>query len=307
MEKSPLIFEIKGNSLDDGPGIRTVVFFKGCPLSCVWCHNPESKRAGEEISFDADQCIGCGTCLETCPDNALSRANTFFIDRDRCSLCFKCVESCPAGALAVVGRRLTHGEILARVIRDKPFYDVSGGGVTLSGGEPALHMDFVSVLLKRCKEEGLHTLMETSGQFDCFRFEKSVLPYLDIIYFDIKLFDPVRHRQYCGIGNETILQNFARLSGLSTGGRFELLPRVPLIPGITDSESNLRDIARFLKKHGATGVRLLPYNPLWHKKSAKIGVDNPYGGVEAMTRWMPGEQVQRCEEIFREEGLPLHG
>lgn len=305
MEKSPLVFEIKGNSLDDGPGIRTVIFFKGCPLSCVWCHNPESKRAGEEISFDPDQCIGCDTCLGICPNQALSRLNPSFIDRDKCSLCFVCAESCPSGALARVGRRLTHDELLEKVLRDKPFYHTSGGGVTLSGGEPTLHMDFLSALLKRCREEGLHTLLETCGLFDCARFEQIILPYTDMIYMDIKLYDPRRHSRYCGVSNEAILKNFARLQDLSLEGRFQLVPRVPLIPGITDGRSNLSAIAGFLKERGASGVRLLPYNPLWHKKCARMGVENPWRNVEAMNMWLPRERVQISEEIFREAGLSV--
>lgn len=307
MEKKPLIFEIKGNSLDDGPGIRTVIFLKGCPLSCVWCHNPESKKAGAEISFDRDQCIGCGTCLGTCPEKALSRANPFFVDRDRCTLCFSCAESCPSGALARVGREMTSGEIIESVLRDKTFYDASGGGVTLSGGEPTMHLDFVSGLLKGFKEHGLHILLETCGQFDGGRFDRAILPYTDIIYLDVKLFDPRDHRRYCGVGNETILKNLARLGKLSAGGGFRLVPRVPLVPGITDAESNLRAIAGFLKENGITGARLLPYNPLWHKKCSMIGLENPYRKVEAMTRWLPREQVQKCEEIFEEAGVGVRG
>lgn len=189
MNKRPLILEIKGNSLDDGPGIRTVIFFKGCPLSCTWCHNPESKSAGFEISFDARQCIGCNTCIDTCPEDALSRDDPYFIDRDKCDLCFKCVDNCPANALTRVGRWMGPDEILAAVTKDKPFFDTSGGGVTLSGGEPIMYMEFVSDLLKALKKEGIHILLETCGHFNFERFEDLIYPYVDTIYYDIKLYN----------------------------------------------------------------------------------------------------------------------
>ena len=140
----PLILDIKGNSLDDGPGIRSVIFFKGCPLACTWCHNPESKRFEAEISFDAKACIGCDACLSACPQDALSRDNPFFIDRRRCDLCFRCIDACHSGALSRVGQEMGIAEIVARVLDYKPFYDTSGGGVTLSGGEPTVYMDFAS-------------------------------------------------------------------------------------------------------------------------------------------------------------------
>lgn len=305
MSNEPLILEIKGNSLDDGPGIRTVVFFKGCPLACVWCHNPESKKTEEEISFAADECITCDTCLAICPQKALDRANPFFIDRMKCNLCFDCVESCPSGALSRVGRRMTHKEIVEIVLKDKPFYDSSGGGVTLSGGEPTMYMDFVSILLKKFKEENLHILLETCGYFDYHRFEWMILPYIDIIFFDIKLFASDEHKRYCGIRNEIILDNFSRLWELSISARFAIIPRIPLIPGITDTESNLRSIAGFLLSHGVYSVRLLPYNPLWHKKSFQIGVENPLREVKAMREWLSREHWRKCKEIFKDAGIPL--
>ena len=153
----PLILEISGNALDDGPGIRSVIFFKGCPLSCVWCHNPEGKRAVREIAFDAKACVGCDTCMKLCPEKALSRGNRHFIDRTRCSLCFLCADACPSEALSRVGLEMEVGEIVYTVMKDKPFYDVSGGGVTLSGGEPALFMDFTAALLSRLKAQGGYT------------------------------------------------------------------------------------------------------------------------------------------------------
>ena len=146
--KGPLILDIKGNSLDDGPGIRSVVFYKGCPLSCVWCHNPESKKSSVEISFDAETCINCGNCREVCPEYALDQGNPYYIDRNRCTLCFACVEACPSGALKRVGETMSIDRVLTKVLPDRPFFDASGGGVTLSGGEPTMYMEFTGQLLR---------------------------------------------------------------------------------------------------------------------------------------------------------------
>ncbi|MEA2101694.1 MAG: glycyl-radical enzyme activating protein [Thermodesulfobacteriota bacterium] len=305
MEKQPLILEIKGNSLDDGPGIRSMVFFKGCPLSCVWCHNPESKRIAQEISFDAKECVGCNTCIDTCPNGALSRDNRYFIDRDRCTLCMACVDACPSGALTRVGESMGVDEIVDKCLRDKPFFDTSGGGVTLSGGEPTMYMGFTHELLKRLKEQGVSTLVETCGQFNTGEFEELILPYTDLIYMDIKILDPKEHKRYCGVDNHLILENFIRLNELSKGGGFSILPRVPLIPGITDTEANIRAIAKFLKNHGVKRSALLSYNPLWHEKNDKIGVENPFEDNDSMHKWLPAQKVNDCGEIFRQAGIEI--
>ncbi|PIP38023.1 MAG: glycyl radical-activating protein [Desulfobacterales bacterium CG23_combo_of_CG06-09_8_20_14_all_51_8] len=301
--KTPLILDIKGNSLDDGPGIRTVVFFKGCPLSCVWCHNPESKRAAPEISFDRNECVGCDTCIQICPEKALDRNNPFFIDRTRCTLCNACVINCPSGALSMVGREMTVEEIVAFAAKDKPFFENSGGGVTLSGGEPTLHMDFLSGLLNRFKAEGIHTLVETCGLFDFSAFADKILPWVDSIYYDIKLYDPDAHRNFCGVKNDRILKNFSKLNTLSTSKRFELLPRTPLIPDITATEKNLTQIAEFLADQGVRQTRLLGYNPLWHEKNEKIGIQNSFKNQKEMTAWMPKEKIETCRAIFTRKGI----
>ena len=192
--KRPLIIDIKGHSLDDGPGIRSVVFIKGCPLRCSWCQNPESQRTTAELSWDREKCIKCGACAQICPEQAISGNNPFFIDRKACSLCFACVETCPAGALRQVGKAMTVDEIVANVLRYRSFFDTSGGGVTLSGGEPTMYMDFSAALLRRFKEEGLHTLLETCGHFDRDRFENLIFPWIDTIYMDIKIADRKKHQ-----------------------------------------------------------------------------------------------------------------
>lgn len=298
MDRTPLILEIKGNSLDDGPGIRTVVFFKGCPLSCVWCHNPESKRAGPEISFDHGVCVGCDTCLEVCREGALGRSNPGFIDRKRCTLCFECVEACPSEALARVGREMSVEEVIAEVEKDVPFFRTSGGGVTLSGGEPTLFMEYCSELLKGLKARNIHTIIETCGRFDPGEFDRLVYPYVDTIYFDLKLIDEAEHRKNCGAPGGPILENFRALHHRSLDGGTEVLPRIPLIPGMTATEDNLSGLAAFLRECGARSVAVLQYNPLWIEKSAKVGQENPFEGRDSMTTWMTPAEVRRCRDVF---------
>ncbi len=303
MERTPMILDIKGNSLDDGPGIRTVVFFKGCPLDCAWCHNPESKKTGREIAFDRKECVACDTCMDLCPERALSRENPYFIDRERCTRCGVCVGGCPSGALSLVGREMTIDEITAEVIKDRPFFETSGGGVTVSGGEPALFMGFLSGLLGSMKNNGVRTLIETCGYFKLDDFRKKIIPFADMIYFDIKIIDPADHRRYCGVSNELILENFIALRELEATGGFTLLPRTPLVPDITDREKNLRAIADFYRRHEITRAAVLPYNPLWKEKSERIGESEAAVIGRGGLKWMKNETVIRCREIFREHGI----
>lgn len=301
--KTPLILEIKGNSLDDGPGIRSVVFYKGCPLSCVWCHNPESKKATVEISFDPNACIDCGSCRNVCPEHAISKDNPFYIDRHQCNLCFLCVDACPSGALDRVGKTMSVDEILKKILPDKPFFDTSGGGVTLSGGEPTLFMDFTSALLRCIKQNDIHTLLETCGFFDLNKFMDLLYPHLDMIYFDIKIIDSAAHKQHCGVPNEKILENFASLAQKTVHDGKILLPRTPLIPNITDTEENIHGIAAFLKSLNITQAAVLAYNPLWHEKSNKVGVEDPYKHSKAMTSFSENTVLERCRKIFTDAGI----
>ena len=303
--KPPLILEIKGNSLDDGPGIRSVVFFKGCPLTCRWCHNPESKSLSHEIAFDAAECIGCNTCIETCREAALSKNNPFYIDRNKCSLCFDCVDTCPSGALSRVGQPMTVDSILQATLKDKSFFNNSGGGVTLSGGEPTMFVDFTSGLLKALKKAGVHTLMETCGMFDLVEFEKTLYPFIDIIYYDVKLIDADEHTYFCGAPNDRILANFRHLQKKFLDGFVEIIPRTPLIPGITDTQQNLAGIAEFLRECDVASVQLLAYHPLWLMKNQKIGCEDSLGGNEEMKHFMSPEKLKACRDIFEAKGIQV--
>ncbi len=299
-----LILEIKGNSLDDGPGIRTVVFFKGCPLNCVWCHNPESKKAVMELSWDKKECIGCLACAKICPENAIDIHNVNFVDRIKCTLCFKCVEVCPSGAMSKVGTEMTVEDILQQLLKDKPFFDISGGGVTLSGGEPLMNISFASELLQQCKNNAIHTLVETSGYFNWNEFETCIAPYCDMVYYDIKLIDEEEHKKYCGVSNEKILSNFKKLVGLSKMSGIKVVPRIPLVPGITAKEQNLTGIAAFLQECGMHNVELLRYNPLWPEKCVKVGNNTIID--KTLTQWMPHEEYERCKRIMSEVNVTMH-
>jgi pyruvate formate lyase activating enzyme len=296
--RKPLIFEIKGNSLDDGPGIRTVIFMKGCPLSCVWCHNPEGMKPIFEHSFDKRECIKCLACVEVCNQDAITYDDSPRVDRSKCLKCFTCTSLCPTGALSIVGKSMSVEDIVAYVVRDKPFFDTSGGGVTLSGGEPAMFMDFCSELLIELKKHKIHTLLETCGQFDMTSFVEKMFSNLDEIYFDIKLFDESEHKKYCGVSNEIILENFRILSSMNDR---KTLPRVPLVPGITDTDSNLNATADFLVSCCMDKVRLLAYNPLWPDKLEKFGGN---GHVpDKMKLFMKPEHLKSCEAIFYRHGI----
>jgi pyruvate formate lyase activating enzyme len=305
MIKQPLTLEIKGNSLDDGPGIRSVVFFKGCPLSCTWCHNPESKKLETEISFDPEACVGSHTCFDVCLKNALSANNPLFIDRDACDLCFECVEQCPSGALERVGHEMEVAEIAKIALKDKPFFDSSGGGVTFSGGEPTLNMEFLADAAKTLKEQGVHVLIETSGQFNFDKFNALVYPNVDLIYFDIKLMDKDLHKKYCGPSNTTILKNFKKLQQQYLAGGVKILPRTPLIPNITDTPENLFAIASMYKELQVTETQLMAYHPMWQSKNLKIGIQATSNSDSSLDKWMPHQRVKECEKIFTDMGIAV--
>jgi len=298
----PLILEIKGNSLDDGPGIRTAVFFKGCPLECVWCHNPESKHVEAELSVSLADCIGCGTCRKVCPQGAADPGRQGIVDRAGCTRCFLCTESCPPKALQRVGEPMPMEDIISRCAADKPFYDVSGGGVTLTGGEPTMFTEWAGELARKLTEKGIRVHLETCGMFNDDKAREVLLPYVSSIYLDIKIAGREEHKRYCGVYNDVIIENLKRLLSDSEAMGFSLLPRTPLIPDITDTDENLEAIARLYKEAGVSATELLPYNPTWYAKTEKLGIDVPEE-LAGVTHWQSSDKLEHCRDIFRQKGI----
>jgi pyruvate formate lyase activating enzyme len=289
--RRPLVAEIKRNSLDDGPGIRSVVFFKGCPLSCVWCHNPECITAAPEIAFRQEKCVGSRDCSRVCGEEAIGEEGPAAIDRRACTLCGECAEECPSGALAIVGRYYEPGELIEILCRDQAFYENSGGGVTLSGGEPTLFVDYAAEVARQLAGRDIAVLLETCGDFDWERFAAKLLPHLETIYVDLKLDPDDLHRKFTGRGNARIKGNIEKLLAQDSA---EVLVRVPLVPDITATPGNLRAIASWLAGRNVERVALMPYNPLWTSKTRALGRTPAY---ERAT-WMSDTERATAKEIF---------
>jgi pyruvate formate lyase activating enzyme len=262
---SGLVFNIQRYSLHDGPGIRTTVFLKGCPLDCWWCHNPESQRKASEILVMENRCISCDHCAAVCP---LGRATHDVNARlDGGDLCARCVEACPTEARQWVGTVMTGPEVLEQVARDIPFYEQSGGGVTFSGGEPLLHFAFLQELLAGCRERGIHSTVDTCG-FAPWDHFAAIAPLTGLFLYDIKQMDDARHKEVTGVSNARILENLRRLSEIHP----TVWIRIPLIPGINDTAENLRAMASFIASlPGHHPVNLLPYHATGRNKFARVG------------------------------------
>ena len=259
--------------MEDGSGIRSVVFFKGCPLRCVFCQNPETQSRGAEIAFSGRECIRCGTCAKACSQGAIDLDFPGHIRRDRCIRCGACAAACPGKGLRGIGRYLSPEELTELLLRDLPFYRHSGGGVTLSGGEATLYPDYLDSLLALLKRSRVHVALQTCGYFDYAPFARQVLPYLDVIYYDIKIADPRAHRMHTGMDNQVILENFR---WLVDEDRVPVHARIPLVPGVTDGWENLAAIMEFLLGAGARDVELLSYNPLGTEMAACLGRPLPH-------------------------------
>jgi pyruvate formate lyase activating enzyme len=272
MNARPLIVDVARDSAADGPGIRSVVFFKGCPLRCAFCQNPETQSQDPEIAWVPARCVGCGACGGVCPRGALDTPRPGRIDRERCDACGRCARACPAGALRLVGRTYDPGDLADLLLRDEPFYRHSGGGVTLSGGEPTLFPDYAGDLLRRLKRRGVHTLLQTSGHFDYDIFSGALRPFLDGVQFDLKFGDAETHARFTGAPNDRIVANLRRLL---REDQIEVEPRVPLIPGMTATPENLASILTVLREAGAERVRLLPYNPMGLDMWEALGRPSP--------------------------------
>jgi len=268
LSREPLIFDVRRGSTEDGPGIRSVVFFKGCNLRCPWCHNPESMDPSQEIAFFPQGCIACGACEEACPSFACRLGNPLRIDRALCARCGACVDACPSNALRRAGRTYLRRDIIDILLRDAAFYGASGGGVTFSGGEPTLHMEYAADLFAHLKKRGIHTAIETNGLFPWKAFQRTILPRVDLIMMDVKLADPEKHREYTGASNDLIMENLGRLARERPSA---LLPRVPLIPGFTATAENLAALGSLFHRLGIERWALLPYHPTWFHKATAVG------------------------------------
>lgn len=271
-ENLPLIFNIHRFALNDGPGIRTTIFMKGCPLSCSWCHNPEAVRAEKELACYPDRCARCGSCEELCAVAAISHTPGLQVDRDLCVVCGSCEATCPANAIQAFGKEYHPEQLLELILRDRHYYAASGGGVTFSGGEPTLRMDYLNEVLRGAKKENLHTAIQTCGMFDYDEFARKILPNIDLIMYDLKFFDAEEHQRHTGADNRMILENFRRLT---RDARKKVLPRIPMVPGITATTDNLQEIAAFLSELGFFRCDLLPYNGAGVVKRHALGMELP--------------------------------
>ncbi|UBM63138.1 glycyl-radical enzyme activating protein [Candidatus Sulfidibacterium hydrothermale] len=297
------LLEIQRMSTEDGPGIRTTVFLKGCSLHCSWCHNPESISPASQLYWIRTNCMGCQLCVEACPNKALSYTdNQIVIDRTLCEACGICVEECPTGALEIWGDEVTVDELAEEVLKDKIYFEKSGGGVTVSGGEPALQAGFVAAFLKKMKENGIHTAVDTCGQASPAAYEK-MLPYTDLLLFDIKEIDSRKHQEFTGSHNEKILNNLLTISEWMKvhGLPKALWIRTPVIPDATDTEENIAGIGRFLAENGLHPDRweLCAFNNLCNDKYQRLGISwkfEKYGLLEE-------EKLNRLTTVAKSSGV----
>lgn len=272
--KKGTVFNIQKCSVNDGPGIRTTVFLKGCPLNCLWCHNPESKKSEPQVMLFPSKCVGCGECVKTCPEglHSFGPDGTHNIRRSQCLSCGTCTANC-VGALEMCGKQMTTKEVLEQVLADKVFYEHSGGGMTLSGGEPLFQPAFTLELLKKAKEQGLHTCIETCG-FAPWHVIEAVKPYVDLFLWDVKETDSTYHRKFTGVPNEPILENLRKLD--AAGAKIVL--RCPIIPGCNDRPELLQAIGQLAESlHGVQRIDVSPYHPLGKSKSEALDIDYALG------------------------------
>lgn len=289
-----LVFDIQRFSIHDGPGIRTIVFLKGCPLSCRWCSNPESQSVKPVIMYQEMNCIHCGRCIAACKRGAININNKEYINREICTACGECVNVCPASALTLKGKRMTVEQVIKELKKDAINYRRSGGGITLSGGEPLVQANFSKELLKACKAQGWHTAIETTG-FANTEAVENVFPYIDLALMDIKNLNSDIHKKYTGASNEIILENAVRISKIT-----KMVVRVPVIPEFNSSEQSILEICKFVKTlNNIDTVHLLPYHTYGENKYKLLGRDY----LMKESRNLNSDEIDNLKRIVEDQGF----
>ncbi|MCJ7625906.1 MAG: glycyl-radical enzyme activating protein [Anaerolineaceae bacterium] len=294
-----LISRIQKYSTKDGPGIRDTVFFKGCPLGCLWCSNPELIRAEPDLLYTPSKCISCGLCIDVCPQGALffDDGETIIVDREKCTVCGECVDVCPEGVFEPVGVEISVGDVVTELLKDEVFYQTSGGGVTFSGGEPLYQAGFVRQVAERLKNAGIHTALDTAGDVSWCRFEE-VLDVIDLVLYDIKTADRDLHRRLTGRDNDLILANAKMLS--IKGVLMHI--RMVMVPGINDSIDELSARMTLISELGnVEQIDLLPYHRYGVGKYAQLGLDYPLGDLAEYSE----DQIERMRSQIASYGIPV--
>ena len=297
-----IVFDIKRFAIHDGPGIRTSVFLKGCPLNCLWCQNPEGISGGITLWYFHSRCIRCGDCISSCPEKALSAhpqsSHYIRIDRSLCSNCGACVKVCPSTALSFVGKRLEHEEVVEELRKDETFYKSSGGGITLTGGDPFAQTAFSRAILEEMKNSGIHTAIETCLLASRVELE-SLVPYVDLFLVDLKVEEATKHVEYTGASNERIKENFAWLAK----NHGEIVVRIPIIPGYTDTEENLRGIGSYVAAiDPAIPIELVNFNPLARDKYLVLCEEYPLKQIDSV---VSAERMERLRQLISRTGATV--